>query len=197
MAKVERRYGGVTIEQRKSERRERLVRAAIEVAARAGIDGATVAAICAEAELTARYFYEEFGHRDALFLEAHRRVQQELFAKMGSGSAGRDPVKNTLSGFFRVLSEYPAHARVFLLDVDETDPAVKAVGRAAGAYLGSLFAPAVTDPLVLFGVSGAVVTIARRWIESGFAEPVEHIVARALPFARAAVEADKAAKAKR
>src|ERR1700754_2161618 len=84
-----RRYGGASFEDRQAERRERLIAAAIEVFGRWGREGATVAAICAEAGLTARYFYESFPNRDALFIAAYQTVQAELLTQMAQ-AAGPD-----------------------------------------------------------------------------------------------------------
>src|ERR1041384_2917106 len=88
-----RRYSGQSFEDRQAERRERLIRAAVQVAGRVGLDATSVAAICAEAGLTARYFYESFPTREAIFVEAYRAVQDELFAYIaashGPGDARR------------------------------------------------------------------------------------------------------------
>ena len=86
-----RRYGGATLAERRAERREKLIRAAVQVASRNGRDGASVTAICAEAGLTARYFYEHFPNRDALFLAAFDAVQDGLFGMVEPQAAGRDP----------------------------------------------------------------------------------------------------------
>ena len=185
-----RRYGGVSMEARQAERRDRLIMAAIHVSARTGREGATVAAICAEAGLTARYFYESFANREALFLAAFSRVQDELFAHIAPVATGRDPVKGALTGFFSMLAEHPGPARVFLVELDETEPAMRELGRAASARFGALFAPeAAPESLAQAGVAGAIVHIARRWVRGGFIEPVDHVVATALPFARAASKA--------
>lgn len=183
-------YGGLSAKQRQADRRDRLIVAAIQVSARTGREGATVAAICAEAGLTARYFYESFANRDALFLAAFGRVQDELFARIAPFAAGRDPVRGALTGFFSVLAEYPGPARVFLVELEETEPAMKELGRAASARFGALFAPAAApESLAQAGVAGAIVHIARRWVRGGFREPVDAVVATALPFARAAAKA--------
>lgn len=186
MQKASRRYGGIALEDRRAERRERLVRAAIAVAGRAGREGASVAAICAEAGLTARYFYESFPNSEALFVEAYRKVQEELFKDMLPSIGPDDAVCGALIGFFSALAAHAGLARVFLLDLEERDRAMRDAGREAGARLGLLIAPDVSHPLARVGATGAIVQIAKRWIESGFAEPVERIVALALPFARAA-----------
>jgi AcrR family transcriptional regulator len=186
MAKPSRRYGGIALEDRQAERRERLIEAAIDVSARVGREGASVAAICAEAGLTARYFYESFPNRDALFLEAYRTVQDRLFQDMAPKIDHADPVRGALTGFFSALAAHPGPARVFLLDLEERDPAMREAGRAAGMRLGTAIAPRPRHVLARVGATGAVVQIAKRWIENGFAEPVDTVVDLALPFVRAA-----------
>jgi len=188
MEKEKRRYGGASFADRQTERRERLILAAIDVFGRSGREGATVAAICAEAGLTARYFYESFPNRDALFLEAFRAVQRELLARLDQGIDPADPVKSALTGFFAALAEHPGPARVFLLDPHGREAEMQAAGQEAAARLGQLFAPGVTAKLALSGMLGAIIQIARSWIASGFAEPVTTVVATALPFAKAAHE---------
>ncbi len=186
LEKERRRYGGASFEDRQAERRERLMLAAIDVFEKAGRDGATVAAICAEAGLTARYFYESFPNLDALFLEAYRVVQRELLAEIGRAAQGSDPMGGALTAFFAALAAHPGPARVFLLDPHGREPVMQDAGRETAGKLLALFAPGVTDPLAQAGVLGAVVDVARRWISGGFAETVDQVTATALRFARAA-----------
>src|ERR1700761_9280591 len=136
-----RRYGGASFEDRQADRRERLIAAAIEVFGRWGREGATVAAICAQAGLTARYFYESFPNRDALFLEAYRLVQGELLALIEQARDGADPVRGALTGLYSPLAEDPGLARVFLLDPHGREPHMQAAGREAATRLVKLFAP--------------------------------------------------------
>ena len=188
LEKEKRRYGGTSFEDRQAERRGRLILAAIAVFERVGRDGATVAAICAEAGLTARYFYESFPGRDALFLEAYRVVQHELLAEIGrAASGGGDPVRAALGAFFAALAAHPGPARVFLLDPHGREPQMQAAGRDTAGKLVALLAPGVRDPLAQAGVLGAIIDIARRWISGGFAETVEQVTATAFRFAKAGV----------
>lgn len=73
-----RSYGGKTAAERAAERRDRLVEATITLLDREGADGTTMTAICAEAKLTERYFYESFESRDLALVAALDRVYQEL-----------------------------------------------------------------------------------------------------------------------
>lgn len=78
MSGTERSYGGKTALERASERRERLVAATIEVLASTGEAHATMTAICAEAGLTERYFYESFSSLDDALLGALDSVCDEI-----------------------------------------------------------------------------------------------------------------------
>lgn len=59
-------YKGVPAAQRRAERREKLVRAGLELFGTRGIHATRVDDVCAEAGLTKRYFYESFTDLDAL-----------------------------------------------------------------------------------------------------------------------------------
>ena len=181
-----RRYSGQSFEDRRAERRVRLIRAAVTVAGKVGIEASSVAAICGEAGLTARYFYESFPSREALFLEAYRTVQEVLLARIAEQADPADPVRRAVTGFFEALKANPGIARVFLVDLDDHGPEMKAASRQGARKLAGHFAPAASHPLMAAGVLGAIIDIARRWIESGFAEPPEKVVAIAMRFTEVA-----------
>lgn len=178
-----RRYSGQSFEDRQAERRERLIRAAVQVAGRVGLDAASVAAICAEAGLTARYFYESFPTREAIFVEAYRAVQNELFAYIAA-SHGPGDARRALTGFFTAIRARPELARVFLVDLDDHGGAMRIASFEGASKLSKWFGLKATHPLMVAGIIGAIVDIAKRWVESDFAEPVEKVVAIALPFAK-------------
>ena len=75
-----RSYGGKSAEERAEDRRLRLVEATITVLAEHG-GATTMTAICAEAGLTERYFYESFAHRDDALLAALDAVCEEIAAR--------------------------------------------------------------------------------------------------------------------
>ncbi|HEY1630404.1 MAG TPA: TetR/AcrR family transcriptional regulator [Rhizomicrobium sp.] len=182
--KEKRRYGGQSFEDRAAERRERLVRATAIVAGRFGLEGTSVAAICAEAGLTQRYFYEAFPNREAIFIEAYRAVRDELLARIGDHAGTADPTRAALFAFYTALAANPGMARVFLVDLDDHGPAMKAVSRQGAEGLIKTFGLRAREPLVLAGMLGAIVDIAKRWIESGFAEKAQKVVEIALAFTK-------------
>jgi AcrR family transcriptional regulator len=183
MKPQKRRYSGQSFEDRQAERREKLIEAAVQVAGRVGLDGASVAAICAEAGLTARYFYESVPTREAIFVEAYRAVQNELLHRITEGSKTGD-AKRALTGFFNAIRERQDLARVFLIDLEDHDGAMRMASFEGANKLSKAFGLKATHPLMVAGIVGGLVDIAKRWIESDFAEPVENVVAIALPFTR-------------
>ncbi len=80
VASSERSYGGKSAEQRVRERRRRLVEATVRVLAERGEARTTMTAICAEAGLTERYFYESFARREDAMLAALDHVCDRIAA---------------------------------------------------------------------------------------------------------------------
>src|ERR1700748_748723 len=79
-----RNFRGVSPEDRKAERRKRLVEAGLEAFGVHGFLGVGVREICALAKLTERYFYESFENREAFFAavysEAAHRIREAIAA---------------------------------------------------------------------------------------------------------------------
>jgi len=179
-----RRYSGQSFEDRHAERRQKLVKATAMVASRVGFEGTSVAAICAEAGLTARYFYESFPSREAIFVEAYRAVQNELLNRLQGAPGSGDTAKRALTGFFTAIQSESGVARVFLIDLDDHGGAMRMASFEGGQKLAKAFGLKATHPLMVAGIVGGIVDIAKRWIESDFTEPVEKVVEIALPFTK-------------
>jgi AcrR family transcriptional regulator len=69
----ERRYGGRTADERRAERRERLLDAGLQLFGTVGYANSTIEGLCAEASLNARYFYEQFRSREELLRAVYTR----------------------------------------------------------------------------------------------------------------------------
>ena len=183
MEKAARRsYRGVSFEDRLLDRRERLIDAGIAIYARKGTERASVAAICREAKLTGRHFYEIFGDRDAFFAEAFRSVTDSLLELVKAAIDPASPVVSALVGFFNALLDHPDEARVFLLELHNNDPLVLAIGKDFSARLTELIAPEVTQELMKVGAEGAIMQIARRWVSGGYTESVGDVANMAARF---------------
>jgi AcrR family transcriptional regulator len=187
MTKVKARlYGGQSQEARVAERRDKLMQAAAVLYGRAGATGASVTAICAEAGLTPRYFYESFTSREGLLLAVFGEVCERLVAQVTAAVDPTAPTDSALTAFFRLLAEHPDLARVFLVETDHHDPEMLKVGRDMLDRLATLIAPEIAAPLARVGMVGALLRMARFWIEGGYREPLGEMTALARRFVGAA-----------
>lgn len=73
-----RRYGGISADERRAERRARLIEAGYDVVARDGAAHTTMKAVRIRSGLTERYFYESFRDRDELLTALVDTVGQEM-----------------------------------------------------------------------------------------------------------------------
>lgn len=118
-----RTYGGQTTEERRAERRARLVAATVEVLGAKGEGATTMTAICAAAGLTERYFYESFTHRDDALLAALDSVADRIASLVVAAvdeSAGSpsDRVRAALTALVDWAESEPGEIRVALTESD-------------------------------------------------------------------------------
>lgn len=190
-------YAGRTRDQRRAERRVRLVDAGIEVIGTRGHGGATVRAICRAAGLTERYFYESFADREALLsavylhlVEALReRVTAAVAPLVADESALRDDaVRAGVRAFFTALRDDPRVARIVLFEAVNISASLTELNRAVEAQFVTNLRTAAHrhDPrgrlseeqeaLVAAGLFGAGVNIAMRWFLDDYRQPLEEVV---------------------
>ena len=200
--KNSRLYGGLRSEERRAERRMRLINAAVRVYGEVGYRNATIRAVCEAAELTERYFYESFANSEALLIAAYTHVTDELHAEMeaagadfGDDAEGR--IMAVLTLYFTRLRENPQPARVFLLEIVGISPAVDIIRMNAVKVMSRVLVPASGDQfrvgknasssLLATGMIGAVISIALRWVSQDYPQPTEDVVAAAAVICRVAM----------
>lgn len=113
-----RRYAGRPAADRARERRARLLEAALEIIGSDGFAALTVDGVCAQAQLTKRYFYESFTDRDALVLCA----LDDLFDAIADGIrrvvAGTEPgparARAVVEHLVAALADDPRRARLYV-----------------------------------------------------------------------------------
>ncbi|HET6288901.1 MAG TPA: TetR/AcrR family transcriptional regulator [Amycolatopsis sp.] len=77
-----RMYRGVDTEQRRAERRERLLEAALDEFTTRGYHRTKIADLCARAGVSTRNFYEKFASKEALLLELHAHINTVAMKRM-------------------------------------------------------------------------------------------------------------------
>ena len=73
-----RTYAGLTSEQRKQDRYNQFLKAALETFGTTGFRTATVRGLCKQAKLTDRYFYESFASLEELLMAIYERCMKDL-----------------------------------------------------------------------------------------------------------------------
>lgn len=110
------------MQERRSERRARLIAAGLQEIGSYGYEQATVQRVCAGAGLTQRYFYEHFADRAALLAAVFEHVVERVMsAAFAAADAAPDTLEDRaragLGGFMGTLIEDPRLARVQLIEV--------------------------------------------------------------------------------
>jgi AcrR family transcriptional regulator len=121
VSEVARSYGGKSADERVTARRARLVDATISLLAANGEARTTMTAVCAEAGLTERYFYESFGSRDELLVAALDSVSEELAstaldAIAASSGEPSDRVRATIGAVVDLVVAAPDKMRVAVVE---------------------------------------------------------------------------------
>ncbi|WP_415976972.1 TetR/AcrR family transcriptional regulator [Rhodococcus sp. 077-4] len=121
MASTTRRYNGMSADDRTADRRARLLEAGLEVFATAGAQNTTMTAICAEAKLTERYFYQSFSSREDLLQHVVESVSDEirtaaLNALHAPAPTVEEQVHNAISAFVGVLTDDRRKGRVAMIE---------------------------------------------------------------------------------
>ena len=118
------RWSGVPIEDRQALRRDELIAAGVQLLGEAGGPAVTVRAVCREARLTERYFYESFSDRDEFVRAVYDDVCARAMSTLMSATTPREAVQR----FVALMVDDPVRGRVLLLA-----PAVEPVLVRSGA----------------------------------------------------------------
>ncbi|HJV01472.1 MAG TPA: TetR/AcrR family transcriptional regulator [Burkholderiaceae bacterium] len=133
-AKAERVYRGASNEQRVSERRQRLLAAAIHCFGTHGYHHTTLKMLCAEAGLTERYFYESFSNFDELLCSAYDEAADAILAKVTAKVARAAPnpqhrMLAALDAYLAAVAADKARARLVLMEIEGASEAANATYR--------------------------------------------------------------------
>lgn len=122
-----RTWRGQTIQERRAGRRERLIDAGIELFGTRGYRNTPVKAICEEAGLTERYFYEAFEDRESLLDAINSMIHEDCRAttvKAIEDSADdlEESMRDGLTAFAQELTRDPRRARIQEIEVVGVSP---------------------------------------------------------------------------
>ncbi len=118
------RWTGVPLENRLALRRDDLITAGVQLLGSSGGPALTVRAVCRDAALTERYFYESFSDRDEFVRAVYDDVCTRAMNALTSATTPREAVE----WFVELMVDDPVRGRVLLLA-----PAVEPVLIRSGA----------------------------------------------------------------
>lgn len=183
-------YAGASREARESARREQLLTAGISLFGTQGYRAATVGAVCAEAGLNKRYFYESFATLEDLLCEVYERVVADLRASVlaGGGEDAAAVLRGFMAGFLAWAQANPVQARVHLFEVlgvsARVDELYRRQGRTIGDELASRLSATAAGPQLTAGqqrilgdmLVGAGVQMVVDWVISDYQPPRDELL---------------------
>ncbi|MDE3069098.1 MAG: TetR/AcrR family transcriptional regulator [Acidobacteriota bacterium] len=145
-----RRYRGITAEERREQRRARLLEAGLEVFGTQGYASSSVRSICAQAALNSRYFYESFASREELLETVYRSIVAEIgtaaFEASSTAVSTEEQARTGLQVCWTILTSDRRKARVLAVEAVGVSPRLERVRRDARRAFADLL---VRNALVL------------------------------------------------
>ncbi|TDD74090.1 TetR/AcrR family transcriptional regulator [Actinomadura rubrisoli] len=118
-----RSYGGRSAEERRAERRERLLAAGLELFGTRGYAATSIERLCATASVSTRNFYEEFSGREELLTALHQIINDRAGEALAAAyDEARDAglatrVERAVRAFVTVTASDPRWARIAFVEV--------------------------------------------------------------------------------
>jgi AcrR family transcriptional regulator len=116
-----RRYGGLTAEERRAQRREQLVDAGLDLFGTVGFAGTSIRAVLRQSGLAERYFYESFDSLESLLVAVHEQLHGVLVeaVRAATDAAGDDVEARTRAGLRAFIDTLTTDERYVRLKLQE------------------------------------------------------------------------------
>ncbi|WP_245997693.1 TetR/AcrR family transcriptional regulator [Nocardia pseudobrasiliensis] len=189
-----RMYAGQPVEDRQRQRRARFLESGLTVFSRDGYANSSVGAICKDAGLSSRQFYEEFTGRESLLLELYEHIDREsreaVSAALADTSEHRavEAIDAAVRAYVEAIGRDPRKARVALVEVVGAGPKVEKFRLELRRAWGSLLASAAEDAALQgeippgdyemrsVAIIGAVNYVVDAWSGSEPRRPLDEII---------------------
>ncbi len=187
------KYAGKAASTRQAERRQKLLTAGIKLIGREGYASTSIDAVCSEAGLTKRYFYESFTNSEELLIESYRAATRELMNSILEVAApyrndSRKLVRAGLHQVFTFVQKHPDKARLIMIEAMSVRSQLGRVyGKSYGEFVDLLVAftkPFLPDDgpgdailaVMARGATGVIIHLCQGWIATDFKQPIEELV---------------------
>jgi AcrR family transcriptional regulator len=192
-------YRGVSAEERRAQRRRRLLDAALEIVGTQGWSSATLRGICEQAKVGPRFFYESFADTDALLGALHDELldtalRRALDAMAGAPAEIRARTEVSFHAMISYLTDDPRRARVLFSEAYGSETLMRrrfaAMQTIAATVLDAsreLLALPAHHERVLNAVSllvtGGVTELVLGWLTGGLALDRDELITISVEFA--------------
>ncbi|HSS09873.1 MAG TPA: TetR/AcrR family transcriptional regulator [Acidimicrobiales bacterium] len=190
IAGVGRPYRGLTPDERRAARRQRLLDAGLTSFGTVGYGATTIERLCSDAGVTPRHFYDEFPSREALLAAVYDdAIRFTREATRAALAATQDPGSRTraaIEGFVHAMCDDPRRARVLCIEGVRISAEFERHRRQVIQTFATLMEArarrhAVSDgvtqprfrPMVLLGVVHELVI---EWVLSADPPPIEQLI---------------------
>jgi AcrR family transcriptional regulator len=201
-------YRGIPADQRRAERRARLMDAALDIMGTQGWSATTVRGVCQHARLTPRFFYESFSDLEALAVAVFDDIVASATANVIEAMAAAPDdmeakARAAIGTFVRDVLDDPRRARVAFREALGSEPLMQR-RLATMRMMADLIAtqarasyklPATTDPFVDLTaalLAGGMAELLIVWLEGDLPldreQLVEDCVALSVAMAESAAE---------
>lgn len=185
-------YRGVPAPERQAQRRAALMASALDVLHEDGLAGVSVRSVCARAQLTPRYFYENFADLGTLLEAVVDAIADEVVAVTTAAVAGADDlegkVRAAIDAGYGVVADDRRKATAVLICAAGSEAL-----RVRRHDLLVRFAEVVLTALPLADADSAAARAEARplalFLMGGAAEVIEAVLSGALPLSREQVVA--------
>jgi len=184
-------YGGLTAEERREERRRRLLDAGLEVMGTDGWSATTVRGVCERARLSARFFYESFADLNELAVAVFDEITASAFGRAleAMDDVGADPharIRAWIETIVTELSDDPRRGRFAFIEALGSVPLMKrrlATMRSIAEIIATEIAHASQVPtnaefvqVTSIGLAGALTELMIVWQSGELALPREQLI---------------------
>ena len=140
------RWTGVPLEDRQARRRDDLLAAGVELLGGVAGPGVTVRAVCRQAGLTERYFYESFTDRDEFVRAIYDDVCTRAMSALSTATTPREAVER----FVAMMVDDPVRGRVLLLAPEAEPVLIRSGAEWMPSFIGLLQRKLtkITDPAI-------------------------------------------------
>lgn len=189
-----RRYAGQPVEDRQRERRARFLESGLTVFARDGYANSSVGAICKDAGLSSRQFYEEFTGRESLLLELFATIDRESRAAVlgslqhSTEQSSLQRIDSAIRAYVQSIGTDMRRARVVLVEVVGAGSKVEKMRTESRRAWSAVLAQAAEDAalhgeiptgdydLRMLAIIGAVNYVVDEWSGTEPQRPLDEVI---------------------